>query len=222
MRETWMGLCLVFLVTGCGSESPAPVKELSQIKPQKTNLVAAELLTGEMVETHYGIQSGSLKPEERSAKSSQCSYNWPKPNKEEIEAENQEKMMAYMKEMMEAQAKGEPVPKMPIVNTDNRVFFNFVSFGSSDQAASALQTIIEKMKEGITAEHEGHSATFKINYDTPVKGIGESAIWSQSHRQLAVHQDHYLMYLTVETESKAADDLEHAKSLMQLVLSAMP
>lgn len=226
-KYSLVGLLCLFLVA-CGGEEGSSVKVRidgkevdladAKSKTKESSLDPCGLLTVDRLAEVYAQDKTTI-TKQKSFGSNMCSYAWPMPNQEARSKENQERLMAHMKAQREALAKGEDPPKMNMLPEEATVSFNFTKMGSAENAAKAFERNLESLRKGITGESQGIKATFKINYDVEVSGLGNQAAWSSGHRQLAVQYKDLLLYINATAMDTPEDNLAKAKSLMQAILS---
>lgn len=221
-------VCICFLA--CGGSETSMVKVSVDGKPvdlAKAKEMTVEgdldpcgLLTAGRLSHVYGQNEGAIQKQE-SFGSNMCSYAWPMPDQEARSKENQKRLLAHMKAQREALAKGEELPKMNMLPEEATVSFNFTKMASEEVAERAFSANLENLRKGITGESQGVKATFKIDYDQEIEGLGNQAAWSSSHRQLAVQYKNLLLYVNATVMDTPEENQAKAQSLMQEIIKGI-
>jgi hypothetical protein len=157
-----------------------------------------------------------------------CTYTWEKPNAEEIRARVAKQRTERIREMMKAVRRGKSgqgmvdmAMNMPSENNEVSLTLPELSFRTAEQARTAFEANIERMREGISqrvqTKHTNQEVRFQLDYQ-PVSGIGDSAYWNARTAQLAVLDGTRFLYVVAKLEEDQAKNLEHAKKLaLQLI-----
>lgn len=210
------------MLLACGSEPIVIPKEKAGEKnapaaktAAKKDLVACDVLQQAAIAKVFEISEDIISLDKYGSDVKDCGYKWPKPNKEEIAAANQKRMMEMIKKRSEG---GGQDVNIKMVNEDAEIFFNFMPMPNEEAAKAAFAANMENLRKGITATKDDVTATFTINYDVEVSGVGQQAAWSNGKHQLAVQQGNLLLYLKVSALNTVEEDLEKAKALMTDIL----
>ena len=139
------------------------------------------------------------------------------PDLVEIEAETATKMQEYMQKKMA----GEDV-KMPDFKTNDEASLTLVRPVFDDEAAamSAFDSSMKMLSEGVSASHEGVTATVQADI-TPVNGIGDKAMWAAKMRQLSVVSGRQIIHVGVRTGAGAEADLATAQAMASDLLGKL-
>lgn len=149
-----------------------------------------------------------------------CDATWRKPDAEALEAQQAEAMAAYMERRMEATARGEAFDEpMPIVQVEGKIMLTIagMEFGDEAAAASALETVVGELEEGITVETDETTATFRSSYDEWIPGVGTRAAWSTQMSQVSVAAGNRLFHVSVRVHGDADADRDLAVELARRI-----
>jgi hypothetical protein len=137
-----------------------------------------------------------------------CSYKWERPDADEARERWQAEMMNWIRQ-------GKSPPPL---RTDRELFITFHGghFTTPADAVHGLDTMIERMSKGITAEAGGTSVEFKTSYDA-VEGIGNKAVWSASMFQLSAVSGTLLYHVRVRLNGEPADDRPAAETVARTI-----
>lgn len=223
MRSPFLLLAFAALAfVGCGSSddaaSPnASTRKVSAAKSESNKSLPSpcDLVSTETLAEVFSVPLDKIKEDTFGSKETSCSWSWEKPNAAEIEEKNAAYMQEYFVKQREALANGEEMPKMELIDAEASVFVNFRVFDNADMASRAFDANIERLRKGVTGEHEGVKATFKIDYDTQVDGVPDKAVWSSKSKQLAVQHANVMWYVTVKSHDDT--DLENAKKVIAAI-----
>jgi len=219
-------LSISILMLGCGGSSDQTTTASTE-KTSSGGTVGKELPGPcTLLDSRIIADAMGLSPDQTATLSGEdsygtCSYAWPKPDQDAIDAENAKRMKTYMTAVQEARKNGEDPPKMNMIATDYTISFNYREFDDAARAERALGALKNMMKEGVTAEHDGVKATFRIDYDQEVTGVGEAGMWSSSHNQLAVQHDRLLMYVTLDISTEDAENRAVAEKVMHAIIKKL-
>ena len=105
-----------------------------------------------------------------------CFALWDKPDKEALEAANQQAMMEWAKGIASGNKKPQPKP----VSGTNEVSLTLISdtFNTNEEAIASLEESVATLSKGITVEVAGKKHETKMEFGPWMDGVGEKAIWS--------------------------------------------
>lgn len=215
-------LCLVLLTACGGSDTPegaAKSADKAAKKASKDAPAACDLVDAAMIKTGLAIAGEVTKDADQYGNS--CSFTWQFPDTEAREEAFSKAIMERAKKVMAARESGEEVPPMPMPVTEGSLFLNLTAMADTQAATSLFASNIKTLREGVTGQTDEVKATFKIDYNKLVEGVGNQAAWSDKQRQLYVQQDNLFLYLTLQNGGSAEEDLASAKQLMAEVLKKL-
>lgn len=133
------------------------------------------------VASHYSIEQDAITVERDDPGANvMCSYEWAKPDADEIKKRNE---VIYMEGVMSGKS-SEALKLYERTENQLSITFNNSGFKNSAEAIQGLDTMVERMEKGVTASAGDQEMTFSSKY-VPVSGIGEKAVWGESMRQVS-------------------------------------
>jgi hypothetical protein len=176
------------------------------------------LLTEAMVREHFGVETDvdiAQKPSKHSHHPL-CTYSWNTLSEEEQKAEQAEmirRLMARMKEgktgggLLDVAHMGSEIAHLTVVRD---------AFDSPAAAQSGLESIRERMQEGIKSKVRAEEVKFKSRYE-PVEGVGDLAYWSPTQSQLSFARATQIFHLGVKARDPSKN-IELATALARAVM----
>jgi len=146
-----------------------------------------------------------------------CGASWDKPNKAELDAGYQAAIQEWTKSLTSGGGRKEQ-PKYP--RTDNQASLTLIAteFGSRDEAVAGLDAIVATMSKGVSFEVGGEQHTAQINYDTPIEGVGDKAVFSEGGTLLVAY-DARQITVAVSTSDDPAIKRQQSIQLAQRLMT---
>lgn len=141
-----------------------------------------------------------------------CTYEWAKPDAEEIEKRNE---AIYMEGVMSGKSL-EATALYERTANELSITFNHSGFGSSAEAVQGLDTMVERLREGMTASAGGQDQTFSSEF-VPATGIGDKAVWSESMRQVSAVSGTQLYHVRQFANKDPSDDRPGAEEIARKI-----
>ena len=142
-------------------------------------------------------------------------FSWPKPNAEAIRKRNKE-ILAKRGNVRVPPKDGE---KPEVLIRDRAiVHLSYSVQESAEIAERIIQEAFSKDSEILGKVNHGRVEKYRVNYDIPLKDLGDHAAWSTSHRQLTLRQGAVIFHLNVDVAESPEPDGAQAKIIMAEVL----
>lgn len=201
------------------------------------------LLTEDVVRAVFSVPAETTvsSPPSRNPVHAVCTRTWEKPNADEIREEIARAQQARLREAFQKMRQGKQAQglldmAMNFPRADAVVSMNYGPTSESPEVAKTrFDAAMASLAEGITRtvaiddiaddttsakvrEAVGdQTVTFQAD-SASVEGIGDDARWLPRLNQLAILRGKDIIYLNVEIETNADENLEHAKRLAAALL----
>lgn len=200
------------------------------------------LLTEEVVRAVFSVPAETTVASSHSPTGALCTYTWEKPNADEIREEIARQQQARIREALQNMGKGKQAQglldlAMNLPRADAVVSMNYGPVSESPEVAKTrFDAAMSRLAEGITQtvaidDVAGDNASARVREavgdqtvtfqadSATIEGIGDDARWLPRMNQLAILRGKDLIYLNVEIETNADENLEHAKRLAAALLN---
>jgi len=224
--------------------SPTPATPIAAAEPPEPDGPPdpCALLTEAVVRATFEVPEETAIAQSQSTSStySVCSYTWDKPNadeiREEIAALQRERVQKMLKKARGGQlGQGMMDLAMNMPRMESQVSLNFgPPRATAEEAHSLFESAMSSLEQGIThridteqvenanervrAAVEGQEVTFQADVE-PLEGVGDEARFIPRLNQVAVRDGNRILYVVVEIETEAADNLEPASRLARTLIA---
>jgi len=205
-------------------ETMRRVRTGETISETEAGLSPCRILEAGVVAEVFGLEEEAISYRAGSTRHPVCTASWRKPDADEIEAGQSEKIMDWMRRRTAAQSKGEPFSEpMPIARADASASLTLVdeTFESAEAAVRQLESTVATLEEGITVEVGGRKHTSQVDYDDWMEGVGDRAAWAPKLSQLSVAARGVVFHVGVEVTDDAAVNRERAIELARRIAAGL-
>ena len=148
-----------------------------------------------------------------------CIANWERPghSQEEYDEKMKDWVTRKTQAMVKKAAFDEKMPKL----LSNQVSLTLprTDFSSDSDAVAALESLVKRLNEGITAKALGKEVTVTGDYEESwIEGVGDQAAWNRKQSQVSFAAKSRLVHLSVQIGDPAENRriaIEMAKQVVE-------
>lgn len=209
--------CIGLFAFSCSAEKADQAEQSTgEAENVERSTDPCEILSDDFITGFFDVEADSLsRTPSKYSPHPLCSVSWRKPNADEIEKQNEENMMAYMK----ARMRGEDV-KRPRSTNEVSLTINKSRHADKESAARAFDSAMRIMREGMTVEVDGEEHTSPTYEMEPVEDVADNAFWASKLNQLSVHSGRSIFHVSViigSEEQNLAKTKEVARALTEIL-----
>lgn len=206
--------------SGDVSASSGASAEVSSRSGEGGDLDPCRLLGGGLLSGAVGVDETVIEFDPGGGAHPYCEATWRQANADRLQAEHDRQMEQWLERRMEASRQGKPFDEtMPRLRTENKVMLTVAGAQFPDDAAavSALESVVERLGKGVTAEAGGTEAVFQSDYGEWIEGLGDRAAWNGRMSQVSVAARGTLFHLSVRVADEEAENRKLALELARAV-----
>jgi hypothetical protein len=185
-----------------------------------SGLDPCQILGSGIVAEVFGVEAAAIHYRAGSVAHPLCMASWRKPNADELEAAQGQRIQDWVKRQSQARINGQPfTEKIPVVKVDSTVSLTIFNetFASPEAAAERLEGMIDTMSKGVTVEVGGRKHTSQVDYDDWTPGVGDRAAWAPKLSELSVAARGVIFHVAVHVASEPAENRAQAIELARRV-----